>query len=138
MRASGTKVCVDMLIIYAHTTYHFSPRNLVSQLQDIINKLMSPQYPQVLSMPDMAPNQEKPDSLDVPDPPQPLDEEDYPDVHHWHEEDWVKYTEWQHNYGQVSPRLRFLTNEDGSPVLESQIKTFMSTVKQAWNELYCL
>ena len=80
MRATGTKVHVNALIIYAHLTYCFYPRNLVTQLQDVINKLMSPQHPQVLSTPDMAPNQEKSDSLDIPDPPQPLDQEDYLDV----------------------------------------------------------
>ena len=89
-------------------------------------------------MPDMAPNPEKINNLDLPDPPQPLDQEDYPYVQYWNEEDWVKYTEQQHDRGQVPPRLRFLTDEEGSPVLESQIKTFMSTAKQAWNELYCL
>jgi hypothetical protein len=129
-----------MLLIYAHTTHSFSPRNLVTQLQDIINKLTSSQRPQILSTPtpDTAPNQEKSDSLVVPDPPQPLDQEDYPDVYYWHEEDWVKYTERQRDRGQLPPRLGFLTDEDGSPVPESRIKTFMSTAKQAWNELYRL
>jgi hypothetical protein len=44
-------------------------------------------------MPDTSSNQEKSDGLDVPDPPQPLDQEDYPYVSHWHKEDWVQYTE---------------------------------------------
>jgi hypothetical protein len=138
MRATGTKVCADAFIIYAHTTYSFYHRNLVTQLQDVINKLTSPRHPQVLSMSDTAPNQEKSDSLDVPDPPQALDQEDYQYVHYWHEEDWVKHTERQRDRGQVPPRLGFLTDEEGGPVLESRIKTFMSTAKQAWNELYRL
>jgi len=86
----------------------------------------------------MAPNLEKSDSLNLPDPLQPLDQEDYPYVWYWNKEDWVKYTEWQHDREQVPPRLRFLTDEEGSPVSESRIKTSMSTAKQAWNELYCL
>jgi hypothetical protein len=38
-------------------------------------------------MPDMAPNPEKTDNLDLPDPLQPLDQEDYPYVQYWNEED---------------------------------------------------
>lgn len=89
-------------------------------------------------MPDTAPDQDKSDSLDIPDSLQPLDKEGYPYVRHWHEEDWVKYTERQRDRGQVAPRLGFLTDEDGGPVPESRIKMFMSTAKQAWNELYRL
>ena len=107
------------------------------QLQGIIDKLTS-RHPQVLSVSDTAPNQEKPDGLHVPDPPQPLDQDDYPYIRYWHEDDWIKFTEQQRERGQVPSRLGFLTNEDSSPVLESRIKTFMSTAKQAWNELYRL
>ena len=114
------------------------PRNLVAQLQDVISKLTSHRHPQAPYMPDTAPDQDKPDSLEVPDSLPPLDQEDYPYVHHWHEEDWVKHTERQRDCGQVPPRLGFLTDEDGSPILESRIKAFMSIAKQAWNELYRL
>jgi len=89
-------------------------------------------------MPYTTPNQDKSDTLDTPDPPQPLNQEDYPYVHYWHEDDRIKFTDQQHNSGQVPSRLGFLTNKDGSPILESWIKTFMSAAKQAWNELYCL
>ena len=113
-------------------------RNLNMQLQDMINRLTS-QCPQVLSMPDTtAPGQEKSDSLVVPDQPRPLDEEDYPDVLYWCEESWVKYIEEQRERGKSSPRLGFLTDNNGNPVTEARIKTFMSTAKQAWNELYRL
>ena len=87
-------------------------------------------------MADTAPDQEKPDSLDVPDLPQPLDQKDYPAVRHWHEEDWNIYADRQRNLGSTPPRLAFLTDEDGIPVPESRIRTFMSAAKQAWNELY--
>ena len=109
-------------------------RNLNAQLQDMINRLTS-QRPPVLSMPDTAAsNQEKPDSLVVPDQPRPLDEEDYPEVLYWCEESWVKHTEEERERGRNPPRLGFLTNDDGNPVTEAWIKTFMSTAKQAWNE----
>ena len=138
MWATGTKVHVNLLIIYVHTIYCFSPRNLVAQLQDIITKLTSLWHPQVPSTSDMAPNQDKTDSLDTSGPLQPLNCVDYPYVLFWHGEDWVKYADDEYNHGEVPSRLRFLTDEDGSLVPESQIKTFMSTVKQAWNELYHL
>jgi len=138
MRATGTKVCVNLLIVYAHTMYCFSPRNLVAQLQDVITKLTSLRHPQVPSMSDTAPNQDKTDSLDTPGPLLPLNRVDYLYVLFWRDEDWIKYTDDERNHGEVPSRLGFLTNEDGSPVPESRIKTFMSTVKQAWNELYRL
>jgi hypothetical protein len=120
---------------------HFYPRNLVAQLQDVINKLTS-QRPYQMSVPDTAQcahDQEKLDPL-VPDQPglQPLRKEDYPDVPYWREESWVKYTEEQRERGKVPSKLGFLTDDDGNPVLESRIKTFMSIAKQAWNELYRL
>ena len=86
-------------------------------------------------MPDTVPSQETSDSLNVPDLPQPLVRGDYPSVRYWREEDWIQYADQQRNHGQV-PRLGFLTNEDGIPVPDSRIKTFMSAAKQAWNELY--
>jgi hypothetical protein len=70
--------------------------------------------------------------------PQPLNEEDYPDILHWHEESWVKHTEEQRECGKTPARLRFLTNDSGNPVTESWIKMFVLTAKQAWNELYRL
>ena len=48
----------------------------------------------------------------------------------------MKYSRQQLNLGQLPPSLAFLTNEDGNPATESQMKTFMLTAKQAWNELY--
>ena len=129
---------LTLLIVYVHTIYCFSPRNLVAQLQDVITKLTSLRHPQVPSTSDMAPNQDKTNSLDTPGPLQPLNHVDYPYVLFWRDEDWVKYADDEHNHGEVPSRLGFLTDEDGSPVLESQIKTFMSTAKQAWNELYHL
>jgi len=120
-----------------HTASCFSPRTLVTQLQDVINRLTSPQHPQVLSIPDTAPNQEKSDGLDVtPDLLQPLEQKDYPHIRYWHEGDWIKYTNQERELGQTPPRLGFLTDEDGSPVPESRIRAFMSAAKQAWNELY--
>jgi hypothetical protein len=89
-------------------------------------------------MPDTVPDQDKSDSLDVPDSVPPLDQGNYPYARYWHEDEWVKYTERQRDRGQVPQRLGFLTDEEGSPISESRIKVFMSTAKQAWNELYRL
>jgi hypothetical protein len=117
----------------------FSSRNLVIQLQDIINKLMSSQHSHLSSIPlmsDPAPHHRNPKGLVVPNAPEPLDEEDYPAVHYWHDRDWIKHTERQKDRRQGIQRLGFLTNEDGNPVTESRIKAFTSTAKQAWNELY--
>ena len=83
-----------------------------------------------------APGEGKPDDLVIPKVPEHLDEEDYPDVRYWRDEDWIKHSERQKDRGEVVPRLSFLTDEDGNPVAESQIKIFTSTAKQAWNELY--
>jgi len=89
-------------------------------------------------MHDGAPDQDKSESLDTPNPPEQLDRKDYLYVRFWHDEDWVKYTERQRNRGQIPPRLGFLTDKEGNPVPESWIKMFMSTAKQAWSELYRL
>jgi hypothetical protein len=79
----------------------------------------------------------KPEALVVPNAPDPLDEEDYPSVQYWHDENWIKHTERQKDCGQPIPRLGFLTDRDGNLVAESRIKIFTSVAKQAWNELYC-
>ena len=113
-------------------------RNLNAQLQDMINRLTS-QHPRVLSMPNTTTsNQEKPDSLVVSNQSQPLDEEDYLEVLYWCEESWVKHTKEERECGRNPLRLRFLTDDNGNPVIEARIKMFMLTAKQAWNELYHL
>lgn len=106
------------------------------QLQEVIDKLTSSQHRQMPPMSIAAPSEEKPNALVIPDAPEPLDEEDYPDVQYWHEQNWIKHIERQKDRGGVIPRLGFLTDRDGNPVAESRIKTFTSTAKQAWNELY--
>lgn len=84
-----------------------------------------------------TPSKENPEALVVPEAPEPLNEEDYPDVQFWHDENWIKYTERQKDLGELFPRLGFLTDRDGNLVTDSRIKAFTSTAKQAWNELYC-
>jgi hypothetical protein len=83
-----------------------------------------------------APSEGKPETLVIPNAPGPIDEDDHPNVKYWHEQDWVRHTEWQKDHGKPIPRLGFLSDEGGNPVTESQIKVFTSTAKQAWNVLY--
>lgn len=105
------------------------------RLQGVIDKLASSQR-QMTPAPIPAPSEENPDTLVIPNAPQPLDEDDYPNVPFWHEEDWIKHTERQKDGGKVISRLGFLTDDSGNPMSESQIKIFTSTAKQLWNELY--
>ena len=122
--------------IYAHIFIFFSYRNLVTQLQDVINKLASSQHLQMPPTSIPVTTEGKPEGLVVPDAPESLDEDDYPDVRYWRDENWIKYAERQKDRGEAVPRLAFLTDGDGNVVTESQIKVFTSTAKQAWNELY--
>lgn len=123
-------------LVYTRIYLFFSFRNLVTQLQDVINKLTSSQNHQMSRMSTRAPSNGRPEVLVVPDAPEPLGEEEYPDVPYWYDEDWIKHSERQKICGDVVPRLGFLTDSDGSLVTESRIKIFTSTAKQAWNELY--
>jgi hypothetical protein len=90
----------------------------------------------MLPMSGPAPNKGKPEALVFPDALELLDEEDYPDVQYWHEENWIKHTKQQKDCGQSVRRLGFLTDRDGNLVAELRIKVFTSMAKQAWNELY--
>jgi hypothetical protein len=119
--------------IYEHI---FSFRNLVIQLQDVINKLASSHHPHMPPTSVHTPSKENPEALVVPEASEPLDEEDYPDVRYWHDENWIKYTERQKDLKELFPRIGFLTDRDGNLVTDSRIKAFTSTAKQAWNELY--
>ncbi|KAF8220526.1 hypothetical protein L208DRAFT_1382621 [Tricholoma matsutake] len=74
--------------------------------------------------------------LVVPDGPEVLDQEDYPDVPCWQEADWTAHCERQKDCGKTMPKLSFLTDEDGTLLTDSQIKKFMASAKIAWNELY--
>ena len=84
-----------------------------------------------------APNEGKPETLVVPHAPEPLDEENYPLVPYWQEADWMTHCEHQKDHGKTTPKLGFLTDDDGNPLMESTIKKFMFHAKLAWNELYC-
>lgn len=137
MRVAGTEVRGITISIYAHIFIFFSYRNLVTQLQDVINKLASSQHLQMPPTSIPVTTEGKPEGLVVPDAPESLDEDDYPDVRYWRDENWIKYAERQKDRGEAVPRLAFLTDGDGNVVTESQIKVFTSTAKQAWNELYC-
>lgn len=77
-----------------------------------------------------------PEALAVPDAPEALDKEDYPNVPYWRESDWTAHCERQKDQGKTMPKLGFLTSDDGSPLAESRIKRFMSHAKLTWNELY--
>src|SRR6266576_7168859 len=72
--------------------YIFSSRYLVTQLQNVINKLASSQHPHMPSMSVSALSEGKPEAFVVPGAPDPLDKEDYPDVQYWHDKDWIKHT----------------------------------------------
>jgi hypothetical protein len=76
------------------------------------------------------------EGLTLPDAPEPLDQEDYPDVSFWWESDWTAHCERQKDHGKTPPKLGFLTDDKGAPITESRIKKFMSYAKVAWNELY--
>lgn len=106
-------------------------RNIVTRLQDVINRLTSS-----FSTPGPAAPPTIPTSLIAPDAPEALDEEDYPDVPYWRESDWMNHAEQQKERGRIVSKLGFLTGEDGSSVTEFRIKQFMSHAKHVWNELY--
>lgn len=110
---------------------HITLSNLVIQLQDVINRLTSSQ-----PSASFAPSEVKPEALVIPDAPESLDEEDYPDVPYWQESDWTTHCERQKDCGKTTSKLGFLTDDDGNPLPESRIKKFMSNAKLAWNELY--
>ncbi|KAI0281565.1 hypothetical protein BC826DRAFT_1111260 [Russula brevipes] len=134
---SGNAAYASINVLHLQAKYELqAQRNLVTQLQDVINKLTSSQNHQMSRMSTRAPSNGRPEVLVVPDAPEPLGEEEYPDVPYWYDEDWIKHSERQKICGDVVPRLGFLTDSDGSLVTESRIKIFTSTAKQAWNELY--
>ena len=78
----------------------------------------------------------KVETLTIRDAPEALEEDDYPDVPYWHDTDWANYGERLKDRGKPIPKLGFLTDKGGAPVMEPHIKEFMSHAKQAWNELY--
>jgi hypothetical protein len=111
-------------------------RNIVARLQDVINVLTSSRPPTFPATIETASSSRKIESLVIPPAPEMLDEDDYSNVPYWHESDWSNHCERQRDRGRSVPKLGFLTDDDGSPVVESRIKDFMSHAKQAWNELY--
>jgi len=109
MWVAGTKVChIIIFHIHAHILYTFSSRYSVTQLQDVINKLASSQHPRMpLLLSVSALGKGKPETLVVSGAPDPLDEENYPDVQYWHNEDWIKHTEQQKDHGKSFQDLVF-------------------------------
>ncbi|KAH9012849.1 hypothetical protein EDB83DRAFT_2436447 [Lactarius deliciosus] len=109
-------------------------RNTTTRLQDIINTLAAsrtmPATPQNIA------RDAKPETLDIADAPEMLEEGDYPDVPYWHELNWADYCERQKDRGNSIHKLGFLTNKDGDPAVESRVREFMTYAKQSWNELY--
>ncbi|KAH8976817.1 hypothetical protein EDB92DRAFT_1924245 [Lactarius akahatsu] len=109
-------------------------RKTVTRLQDIINTLAASRT--MPTTPQNIPRDAKPETLDIADAPEMLEEGGYPDVPYWHESDWADYCERQKDRGKSIHKLGFLTNKDGDPVVESCVREFMTYAKQSWNELY--
>jgi len=109
-------------------------RNIVTRLQDVINKLVT--YRPMHTTSDAAPRDGKLDTLIIPDAPETLQEDDYPDVPYWRDSDWVGHSERQKDRGEPISKLGFLTDKFGSVIVDSRIKEFTLHAKQLWNELY--
>jgi hypothetical protein len=67
----------------------------------------------------------KPEMLVVPDAPALLDEEDYPFIPYWQEEDWMTHCECQKDCGKVTPKLSFPTDHDRKSLNYATTKKFM-------------
>ena len=85
---------------------------------------------------DAASRNGKLDTLIIPDAPEILQEDDYPDVPYWRDSDWMGHSEQQKDHGEPISKLGFLTDEYGGVVIDTRIKEFTLHAKQLWNELY--
>ncbi|KAH8994126.1 hypothetical protein EDB86DRAFT_2926956 [Lactarius hatsudake] len=109
-------------------------RKTTTRLQDIINTLAASRT--IPATPQNITRDAEPRTLEIADAPEMVEEDDYPDVPYWHESDWADYCERQKDRGNSVPKLGFLTNKDGDPIVESRVREFMTYAKQSWNELY--
>ncbi|KAH9009162.1 hypothetical protein EDB85DRAFT_2163188 [Lactarius pseudohatsudake] len=121
----------------AYTSMHaqfLQAKNTATRLQDVINTLAASRT--MPATPQNIPRDAKPETLNIADALEMLEEDDYPDVPYWHESDWADYCERQKDRGKSIHKLGFLTNKDGDPVVESRVREFMTYAKRSWNELY--
>ncbi|KAH8976806.1 hypothetical protein EDB86DRAFT_3110702, partial [Lactarius hatsudake] len=109
-------------------------RKTTTRLQDIINTLAASRT--IPATPQNIARDAEPETLEIADAPEMVEEDDYPDIPYWHESDWADYCERQKDHGNSVPKLGFLTNKDGDPVVESCVREFTTYAKQSWNELY--
>src|SRR5712691_3435001 len=90
---------IIILSIYVSFICCLTSRNLVTQLQDVINKLTSSQHHQMQPMSIHPLSEGNPKAFVIPEAPGPEDEDNYPDVQYWCEQDWVRHTERQKDHG---------------------------------------
>lgn len=74
--------------------------------------------------------------LVIPDSPPPCDQDDFPDVSWWTRTEWTAYIEKQREKGHSIPKLRFITNEDGSVLLNQQLKAISKAAQLLWVSFY--
>ncbi|KAH9051260.1 hypothetical protein EDB87DRAFT_1695353 [Lactarius vividus] len=118
----------DILIRSGNTAY----ASMHTQFLQAKSSRAMPVTPQTITRDSDA----KLETLIIPNVPNILEEDDFPDVPFWCESDWANHSERQKDRGKPIHKLGFLTDKEGDPVAESRIKDFMSHAKLAWNELY--
>jgi len=67
-----------------------------------------------------------------------LMQEDYPHVHFWNKENWVKFEEWRNRGGNTAKnsKMDFLCDEAGNPLSDTRHKQITEAGKSAYNSLY--
>ncbi|KAF8274723.1 hypothetical protein EI94DRAFT_1794024 [Lactarius quietus] len=112
-------------------------RNTITCLQNIIDKLTTSCTAPMHMASEPGPRDGPIDTLVIPDAPEALEEDNYPDVPYWRGLVWAQHSDQQKDCEKPVSKLGFLTDQDGCPVSKIRIKEFMSHTKQMWNELYC-
>jgi len=85
------------------------------------------------------PNHGPPDNsedLKPPPSPEPVEQDDYPNVRFWKLEEWSKYVERQKEMGQTYPSMGWLTDEDGIDLDDEVLKKMTLEAYGIFSKLY--
>jgi hypothetical protein len=112
-----------------------SSSGVILQLRNVITDLTANQ-PLKAKEPDESNERHKstPFPLNIPHELEQLEQEEYPDVKFWTQDEWQDYC---NNANEVKvKKLDFLCNKDGNPVTANHLKAMTDTTKKLWGDLY--
>jgi len=131
---NAQKLVLKSLIVHILTVY----RDLVQQLLSSRTQVVSESSVSSITGTRTVPVNDTPDNLDLPPPPEQLEQEDFPNVQFWKSEEWSKYIDREKENGRKVSNMGWLTDESGEEIDDSTLKKMTEAAYALFGKFFYL